>query len=554
MPTDQEWVVSPSQIETWDETREGCNRKWGWRYIAGIKAEPTGSAQLGSSVHAMLERYLQFGELPDQSTREGQIASAGLHLLPEPSKSIIVEDEFTFRSPAGFLYGGRVDFQYHLPGGFQGSGPPVWVVGDHKTTGDFKWMKTPDKLQHDPQAIIYGANSLLLSGDDQVALHWVYYRTRGTPKAEESTLTLTVSEIQDRFQRLDNVSEKIHKALKVITDPLDLPANLDACRKFGGCPYQHLCASSNGGTISLGDSYRSYMSNLPQIPQMPPMPGVPAAPAAAPSIPADTQALLAQLAALQAAPPAPSAPPPPVVPDVLAQLRAAQAAPAVPQAPPVPPMPPQVNTVPLAPQAFPVPVAPPAPAPGVWADPATMGKPEFFQYTCSCGHQVYGSQLPSFAASHDGKACPKCGAYIAGSGMILAGLTQAINAPEVAQVAPAPPPVAAPTPPAGPPPNPEVEKPKTRGPGRPKKETTVDVSASLEIAQRAVWGKETMVVSQFGARCEIGPFELSDFPRDGETGAQCLARLRNEVNAMAEEERARKIKSFVAALPPGVAQ
>lgn len=557
----KEWSVSPSQLEKFDSDREGCNRKWGFDYIGGHKQPQAASAALGEGTHHVLEAYLEKGELPDQNTREGQIATAGLHLLPDPLSPTIshlsVEGKINFRSEAGHLYGGRVDFQYweHVDGAWR------YVIGDHKTTSNWRWMKHPDKLQDDTQALIY-AKSVLVEYPqlDSVTLRWIYYITRGAPQARESSLTLTREQVEHKFQRIERVAEKVHLAIATVTDPLQLEPNTNACERFGGCPYRHLCTEIT--PISISERFQSYM-NLPGLPGLPGLPSLPAA--APPAIPAETAALLAQLQAQQvqqAAVPTP----PPAQPSILQALQTLQAA--APVALPVAPPPPAPTNFTMPAPGVPVVTA------GTWYDPTAAGDVKGYMYSCHCNAQVAAPVV-----HQNSGRCPNCNRQVAGAEIIGAAfdpiapvIPAAINPPEAVQaVATAAAPIALPVPPtpslpiiggvatlsaptfaipAGPPPNPAVEEKKT-GRGRPVGSKNASKSGDDATSmQTATWAEELITPVQFN-HIKVGPFTATGYPREGETEIMCLARLNNELASFAEQERSRKIQSFVVALPKG---
>lgn len=562
------WAVSPSQIETFDDTRDGCNRKWALNYIGDEPKVSSSSAELGSRVHKILEEYLEHGTLPDQTTREGEIATSGIHLLPEPGLAI-VEDTIGFIAPSGVRFTGRSDFTYLSPNIYtwEGGAFNPLVIGDHKTTGDFRWMKTADILRNDPQALIYAADSLLKTGDPAVELHWVYYRTRGAPQARETRVTLTVGDIQEKFPRLDDIAHKIKHTLATYTPEtvMQVPANTDACEKYGGCPYRHIC------NISFGERERKRDPSMNQPFMPPPLPSLPSPPA----LPADTSALIAQLQAAANAPP-----PAPPQPSAVDALRARQAAM---QAPPAVAVPSPVAPPPAAPA---LPILPPIAAPVIPEPIASWyghpADPNVIVYGCVCGTH---SLAQSLSVRPDGeKICPNCNRVAEGWRAAMfppsaappvvhvpfqAPLPAAfvapavpINPPEATQAQPPPPAVPAPlayVPPAPlqtgeAPPDPE----KKRGGGRPagSKNRPKDGSAGAGISgvgddaeQSATWAKEMISPIPYNA-VEIGPFTLTDFPRENETAAACLVRLIQEVNVIGETERARKIASYMAALPP----
>jgi hypothetical protein len=61
---------------------------------------------------------------------------------------------------------------------------------------------------------------------------------------------------------------------------------------------------------------------------------------------------------------------------------------------------------------------------------------------------------------------------------------------------------------------------------------------------RVVWGAETFSPAKFHV-CIVGPFELEAAVPEGEDPMPIIQRLRDNLQAMAEAERERKLKSFI---------
>jgi CRISPR/Cas system-associated exonuclease Cas4 (RecB family) len=283
--------LSASQVQTFLD----CQRKWAWRYIAGIEEPPSASAELGRAVHAELEKYLRGGEI-DFTTEVGYIAASGLQHLPKPgAEGMQIEAEFHFEGPSGHSYLGYKDLE--MPR----------VVYDHKSTGDLKWQKTEEDLKTDIQATLYAADYFRNNPDElEVELRWVYYQTRGTKKSAVTRVTRHQGEVWDRFLEIERVAEQM--ASIDTKDPLELPPSINHCSAFGGCPHQGRC------NLSPFDKMRSYMEQNKLLASLQAKKNGAAAPAsAAPDLPA---------AASAPATPAPSPPAPAPANRLLARLQA----------------------------------------------------------------------------------------------------------------------------------------------------------------------------------------------------------------------------------------
>jgi len=228
--------LSASQVQTFSD----CQRKWAWRYVAGVEEPPNASAELGRNVHGVLEQYLNGGEI-DFTTEIGYIAASGLEHLPKPgTPGLLVEQEFHFIGPSGHSYLGYKDLE--LPG----------AVYDHKTTSNLRWQKTEDELRKDIQATLYAVDYFRKHPEESdVELRWVYYQTKNTKKSAITKIRVNQEEAWSRFLDIEKTAEQM--ALASTQEPLDLPANVNHCSAYGGCPHQGRC------NLSPFDKMRSYV-------------------------------------------------------------------------------------------------------------------------------------------------------------------------------------------------------------------------------------------------------------------------------------------------------
>ena len=243
--------LSASQINDYNL----CARRWGFARIANIKSPPTPALKLGIDVdEGQLQPYLRDGRPLDLKTEAGQIANVMLEWLPPPKQAGELQKPIELPSPSwsgtGLYYRGYQDLwttTEKLPG-FPEPGLPAVV--DFKTTTDWQWVKTPEILRTDAQAIIYATNALLSTGASRVGLRWLYSRTRGARRAKPIDVILTGDEVAPAFERIDAIGQEIVQLRKKIGEPkdpiaavLDLPFNAESCSKFGkeGCPYQSRC-------------------------------------------------------------------------------------------------------------------------------------------------------------------------------------------------------------------------------------------------------------------------------------------------------------------------
>jgi len=242
--------VSASQIEAW----RACKRKWAWPRLDKIKGAPKVAAEKGIVIHEILEAWLKDAKPIDidlihtlsdgTKFKPGPIAAAGLKHLPAP-KTCGTERYIEVQTEVA-RYIGYIDFDE--------PDKEVPVVGDHKSTVDFKWAKTAEDLKKDPAANIYAAWLMTATKKDAVELRWVYYRTRGAPGAHKVSLVLLKDEVEAVFDDLDVSAAEILEARRSKKSALELEANPKSCSAYDGCRYIPNC------NLSTKDKIKALMS------------------------------------------------------------------------------------------------------------------------------------------------------------------------------------------------------------------------------------------------------------------------------------------------------
>lgn len=253
---------SPSQIEGF----RGCARKWVFKSLLRVETPQGKAAALGDEVHKQLENYLD-GKPLDYSRESGYIAAAALIMLPRPEEVASRGELLTQERKIGFefqnvLFTGRVDWTWKTATDV--------TVGDHKTTSNIHYAKTPKMLQTDPQALIYAYDAMNRFETPKVNLRWGYVQTRKpyTPKPVDATMESphVVEQLRNVVQsdiipmdRLLRFKEKKSVALgdeRVTRVVSEVPPTPDHCEAFGGCPYKAMCPD-----VSAGERLKSLMSN-----------------------------------------------------------------------------------------------------------------------------------------------------------------------------------------------------------------------------------------------------------------------------------------------------
>lgn len=195
-----------------------CARKWHGVYVQGLREPDSAATARGTAIHAILENYLDGKGPIDTTTEYGRIAASGLKYLPAPG-TVHTELDFSFPPFAdGWFYAGTIDMIR------------PYYVGDHKTTSDFKYQKTREVLLEDPQTILYGTKAQL-DGRSDIECQWIYYRTKGANKAQETRFIYPGQLLVENKAKLDeevrvNLSRR---KLKI----LDIEPTPTACFKYG---------------------------------------------------------------------------------------------------------------------------------------------------------------------------------------------------------------------------------------------------------------------------------------------------------------------------------
>lgn len=237
-----DWEFSATQVESY----ELCRRKWAWRKIHGIESPPNESLSLGSEVHKQLEDWFRYGKQLDLTSRAGNIALAGLHLLPPPgTPGLLIEEPFHLQI-FGHKFRGYKDLEIRV------RVPPI--VSDHKTTKNFRWAKTPDDLKENIQACLYAADTMFRTDSNECDLQWTYFRTTGTPDAVPSCVRVTRQDVSPTLERVIRTCNEMKVVLASGLRADQLPPTASACEAFGGCEYQSLC------NLSPEEKMRAFMT------------------------------------------------------------------------------------------------------------------------------------------------------------------------------------------------------------------------------------------------------------------------------------------------------
>ena len=322
--------VSASQVDSWDR----CQRYWYNRSVLKIPTPQTPAQKRGQDIHSAVETYLREGTIHPEWA--GHVNVAIPYLPPPKSPDVLIEQKITLKTfPGGPDWIGYIDLLWMVK-------LPV-KISDHKTTGNFKYVKTPSDLRDNIQMNSYGKWVIDNVDYDEVEYEHIYIGTKEIRSKIVSVL-VTRDHINKIWARdVEKVKAMAEVASAEPTTAEELPPTYSACGMYGGCPYRERCHISPLRGFDM------------------------------PDVPASASVLLKKLAESMGNVPANGGPngaahaaPPAVVATSVAAAPAV--APVAPSPPPAPlASPATVFVAPTPPQAVaPAPAAPAGPGKGIW--------------------------------------------------------------------------------------------------------------------------------------------------------------------------------------------
>jgi hypothetical protein len=230
--------ISPSQINC----IELCERKYGWEYIEGVESEPGDAAKIGIEMHRQLENWFRDSTVPDD-TLPGLMAQELILKWPAPGQVDRVEQHIHVQTEKAWYHGYKdIGFSQKFKDKVSKSKIHLRVVGDHKSTSDLKWAKTPEELLRDPQSIIYSAAEMEEHKVDEVLDKWAYVTRSKKPKTKIVQTILTREQVELGFDRLDVLAQRIYEIRAIEgLKAMDLEPTVTACGAFGGCSHVARC-------------------------------------------------------------------------------------------------------------------------------------------------------------------------------------------------------------------------------------------------------------------------------------------------------------------------
>lgn len=247
-------VLSPSMINSFDANQAfGCERRWWYKYVKGLKEESTGNQELGTMLHELVEQRLLTGKTPTIEHEAAGLYLAGQAMIESVAARKIIGVEMHV---AGFqLDGTRV----------QGYIDVVTEDGiiDWKTSSDIRrYGKTELDLPKDTQMVIY---ALAMHPDlDTVKLAHGQFQTKG----RKSTNFVEVEVSQEHLaSHRDKVIIPLIQKMKSAAreeDVSKLPRNEKSCFN---CTFKSHCPNKESESIMSFFSKMKAPAATPTPPQ-----------------------------------------------------------------------------------------------------------------------------------------------------------------------------------------------------------------------------------------------------------------------------------------------
>lgn len=223
--------VSASQINTFLD----CRRKWYFDKVMGCPQPETEAMGRGTRIHEQMEKWYQFGTEP---TYPSAIAALQLGTVPQRDPNIIIEEPRNYGLglfASGVPVRGRIDMFLPPENG-------IFKVLDWKSTSNLRYAKSPEELARNPQGIIYLKYGFQQHPDAHYGIfQHVYLKTKnGFGAVSVETDLLDRAHVDRVYAHIESVVAEM-KETAAIPTVADVPPELSACDKYGGCPYRGTC-------------------------------------------------------------------------------------------------------------------------------------------------------------------------------------------------------------------------------------------------------------------------------------------------------------------------
>jgi len=270
--------LSVSAVESFDHSQKaGCNRRWWFERVQGLRPEETPGKEDGKAGHALLAHYFRTGESPAGRVKMGKAVTGAIikGKLPKPGPDMLVEFRFDGQEQydaagnwipldhsktfwlGGLPWDGFIDLAYR-----RGDVPTIL---DHKFKSDISDILEPHQLIQTVQLPIYVLSQLPRWPD---AKQWEIVHHYVSRKGVESKIRSSVVSLDAVLERKASIEKTVEemKLAALETSERVLPFNRKACEAFGGCPHQSICSAyRERNLIPMTDAEKELFADIPGI-------------------------------------------------------------------------------------------------------------------------------------------------------------------------------------------------------------------------------------------------------------------------------------------------
>lgn len=240
------WKVSASQIVTFLK----CPRAWYNASVLGDREPQKPHQERGEAVHKELEHYLRTGEV--RPSEYIAIVQASLDYLPKPANDPYWQQFGVGQNGlpvAGLMLEQEIDMPTYPGGpnfiGYMDLGvffPDACSIEDHKTTSNFRYLKTPEELRKDVQMCSYAKWAALNSDYQKFGLKHYGHLMKGRAKCVPVCAEITRAEVDVKWDEILGIIKHMADWAELGPETADaLPPSTDHCSDYGGCYYRTKC-------------------------------------------------------------------------------------------------------------------------------------------------------------------------------------------------------------------------------------------------------------------------------------------------------------------------
>ena len=246
--------VSPTQIKAFRD----CPRLWFFGWVLKIKSPSTESQIRGSDIHQHAEDYAENKielESIEKAQKEGKFYLASLLAaikdghLPRQSKMpglLIEQHAGTMVFDGDVKANGKIDLTYPWP---DDPSEPL-VIRDWKSCKSFRYVKSPEQLALDTQAVFY-ANEMVARGwKGSVVFEHFYLRTNSSEYQRVRTQPMSQEYLREQF--LDMERSVVQMKAVAAQQLAEVTKDKTACRNYGGCFHLDPCSRVNVRQSGVG--------------------------------------------------------------------------------------------------------------------------------------------------------------------------------------------------------------------------------------------------------------------------------------------------------------